>query len=190
MNKGLLSLAVAWELLASNQWMAQEVWRNCRENQKVAIEVVIDSTKESLVDTINFDDASQLFNILSSINLDELSNISSKDIVEYIKCHREEFELYLRNLDWQIDEVWMDMIQWYLEESGEIREILFKMVNREDVMKALREWDREKIVSFFKDEILAEWEAVEEIGILIWFFIVGIDCLGLGLVVGSRCKKS
>ena len=84
----------------------------------------------------------------------------------------------------------MDMIQWYLEESGEIREILFKMVNREDVMKALREWDREKIVSFFKDEILAEWEAVEEIGILIWFFIVGIDCLGLGLVVGSRCKKS
>jgi hypothetical protein len=54
---------------------------------------------------INFDDAAQLFQLLSSLNLDELSNISSKDIVEYIKCHREEFELYLRNLDWQIDEV-------------------------------------------------------------------------------------
>ena len=156
MNKGLLSLAVAWWLLASNQWVAQEVWWNSCENQKVAIKTVVDSTKESLVDTINFDDAEQLFQLLSSMNLDVLSNISSKDIVEYIKCHREEFELYLKNLDWQIDEVWMDMIQWYLEESGEIREILFRMVNRKDVMKALREWDREKVVSLFKKEIRKE----------------------------------
>ncbi len=180
MNKGLLSLAVAWGLLASNQWMAQEVWWNSRESQKVAIETVVDSTKESLVDMINFDDAAQLFQLLSSLNLDELSNISSKDIVEYIKCHREEFELYLRNLDWQIDEVWMDMVQWYLEESGEIREILFKMVNREDVMKALREWDREKLVSLFKREIDDEWKFVE----VTWIILICLFCVVVGVVIG------
>ena len=163
MNKGLLSLAVAWGLLASNQWVAQEVWRKPRENQKLAIEAVVDSTKESLVDTIHFHDAAQLL---------------------------EEIMLSLWNLDWQIDELWMDVIQWYLEESGEIREILFKMVNREDVMKALREWDREKIVSFFEREILIGGETFADgTSIAISSFIVVVT-LFLGYLIGSKSKKS
>ena len=168
MHKKLLSLAVAWGLLASNQWVAQEVWWNSRENQKVAVEAVVDSTRENLVNTVNWSDyisdTIDLYKADFFQKLDDGGRISMNDVSEFIKQHEAEINLlsekYNEYVEGLSEEEIVDMILEIMEKDERIQKRLHKMANRNDLKQAIASFDYKEILKIFEQEIKGPFEVI------------------------------
>lgn len=123
-----------------SDWNAQEIVT--QERNEITKEIVVSKTQADIDSTISYDEAKQLLN-------EEKIEISTEEIQEYIMNNREEFEEYVKNnveeLNKIIDKETMDMLYEEIENNEDIKSMINKMVNRDDIKIAAMKGNTEYI---------------------------------------------
>lgn len=139
--------ALFWTLTLPLKTSAQE--QISPESKKVE-STTPTSTQKQDSSTILYDEAKQMLN-------GEKREISTEEIQEYIQNNREEFEEYIKNngeeLNKIIDKQTMDILREQLANDEDIKSMINKMVNRDDIRDAVKKGNTQYIQEQIKEEL-------------------------------------
>ena len=189
----LASVALAGALLWPVTWQAQEVKEEeSQQNQKEM--VVEDSTKDLTWTTIKFENAKELKNIDSIVDIlmwlevvQERLKVYGEDVVK--KTLKGEASQAIEKLRWKYSDEYVNRTIFYVVKNTDIRskdldKIIKDCVKSEEFQEAYKKWDEDTML-----RIIEEYQSWESFGKPALIFLVVISSISAVMYILSLRKK-